>query len=306
MTTTPVPARALHAQAMTAFDAVVRQVQPDQWGLPSPCEGWDVRTLVNHVLGEVRWTAPLLAGQSIADVGDRLEGDLLGDDPLGSWDAGRHEAEEATVDPRIDERLAHLSFGDTPVTDYLNQLTADYLVHSWDLAVAIGADDRLDPELVDAVGSWFGAHAADYRAAGAVAAPVRVAETDDPQRRLLSQFGRDPQQCAALAAVARFGSAFDRGDVDAVMAAMTADCAFESTDPPDGVRYAGQPAVRDAWTEFFRTAGNAAFETEEQFAGGDRVVVRWRYTWAGGHVRGVDVFTTRDGLVAEKLSYVKG
>ena len=40
--------------------------------------------------------------------------------------------------------------------------------------------------------------------------------------------------------------------------------------------------------------------------GGRPVVVRWRYTWGDGHVRGVDVFTVRDGLVAEKLAYVKG
>ena len=48
------------------------------------------------------------------------------------------------------------------------------------------------------------------------------------------------------------------------------------------------------------------FEEEEAFSAGDRVVQRWRYTWNGGHVRGVDVFRVRDGKVAEKLSYVKG
>jgi ketosteroid isomerase-like protein len=107
-------------------------------------------------------------------------------------------------------------------------------------------------------------------------------------------------------AVARFSAAFDRQDVDGVMAAMTDDCVFESTSPPDGVRYEGQDAVRAAWTEFFTTSGAATFETEEQVGVGDRVVVRWRYAWADGHVRGVDVFRVRDGLVAEKLSYVKG
>jgi len=110
----------------------------------------------------------------------------------------------------------------------------------------------------------------------------------------------------ALAAVARFGAAFDRQDVDAVMAAMTADCVFESTAPPDGVRYVGRDAVRGAWTEFFAASGGAVFEAEEQIACGNRVVVRWRYAWGDGHVRGIDVFRVRDGLVAEKASYVKG
>jgi hypothetical protein len=35
-------------------------------------------------------------------------------------------------------------------------------------------------------------------------------------------------------------------------------------------------------------------------------VQRWRYTWEGGHVRGVDLFSVRDGRIAEKRSYVKG
>jgi ketosteroid isomerase-like protein len=109
-----------------------------------------------------------------------------------------------------------------------------------------------------------------------------------------------------LAAVTRFGAAFDRHDLDGVMAAMTADCVFESTAPPDGGRHEGRNAVRAAWAEFFASSGAATFETEEQIVCGDRVIARWRYAWDDGHVRGVDVYRVRDGLVAEKLSYVKG
>ncbi|HEY2595863.1 MAG TPA: nuclear transport factor 2 family protein, partial [Chloroflexota bacterium] len=108
-------------------------------------------------------------------------------------------------------------------------------------------------------------------------------------------------------AVARFNAAFDKHDVDGVMAAMTDDCVFENTGPaPDGTRYAGAAAVRQVWDDFFRSNPTARFIAEEQFAGGDRCVVRWVYDWGDGHVRGVDVFRVRDGLVAEKLAYVKG
>jgi ketosteroid isomerase-like protein len=107
-------------------------------------------------------------------------------------------------------------------------------------------------------------------------------------------------------AVARFQQAFDAKDVEAVMAAMTPDCVFEDTSPPDGQRHVGPDAVRAAWTALFAGSPEAAFSTEEVIDAGDRVVVRWRYAWDGGHVRGVDVFTVRDGLVAEKLAYVKG
>jgi ketosteroid isomerase-like protein len=110
----------------------------------------------------------------------------------------------------------------------------------------------------------------------------------------------------AAEAVARFEKAFGAKDVDAVMAAMTPDCVFEDTSPPDGGRHVGAAAVRAAWEALFAASPDAVFTTEEVFAAGDRVVARWRYDYGSGHVRGVDVFTVRDGLVAAKLSYVKG
>ena len=109
-----------------------------------------------------------------------------------------------------------------------------------------------------------------------------------------------------LAAVERFGRAFEAKDVDAVMAAMTPDCVFEDTTPPDGGRHVGADAVRAAWEKLFAASPDAVFTAEEVFAAGDRAVVRWRYDYGDGHVRGVDVITVRDGRVAEKLSYVKG
>jgi ketosteroid isomerase-like protein len=117
---------------------------------------------------------------------------------------------------------------------------------------------------------------------------------------------------ATLAAATRFHDAVNRRDVEAVMAAMTADCVFESTyPPPDGPHVQGQAAVGSFFTQLFAASRQLRFETEEMFACGDRCVVRWRYQWIDlegrpGHVRGVDVFRVRDGKVAEKLSYVKG
>ena len=112
---------------------------------------------------------------------------------------------------------------------------------------------------------------------------------------------------ATLAAVARFSEAFDRHDVDAVMATMSPDCRFESTGPaPDGGVFTGAAAVREIWQQFFRDNPTAIFVTEERFAADDRCVVRWRYDWGSGHVRGIDIFRVSDGLVTEKLCYVKG
>jgi ketosteroid isomerase-like protein len=106
--------------------------------------------------------------------------------------------------------------------------------------------------------------------------------------------------------VARFNAAFAARDVDAIMRLMTGDCVFEDTAPPDGGRHVGAAAVRAAWERLFAGSPDAGFTTEEVVEAGDRVVVRWRYQYTGGHVRGVDLFTIRDGLVAEKRAYVKG
>ena len=122
----------------------------------------------------------------------------------------------------------------------------------------------------------------------------------------------DSTTASTLESVRRFNEAFDRHDVDGIMAAMTEDCLFENTSPPpDGERHAGQAAVREFWDRFFRSSPSAIFSIEEIFAAGDRCVVRWRYDWKEkdgrpGRVRGVDLFRVRDGKVAEKLSYVKG
>jgi ketosteroid isomerase-like protein len=108
-------------------------------------------------------------------------------------------------------------------------------------------------------------------------------------------------------AVDRFNTAFNSHDVQAIMALMTDDCVFESTGPaPNGARYEGQKAVAAVWEDLFRNAPSARFDAEEIITTDDRCVVRWRYSFDGGHIRGVDVLRVRDGKVAEKFAYVKG
>jgi uncharacterized protein (TIGR02246 family) len=116
---------------------------------------------------------------------------------------------------------------------------------------------------------------------------------------------------ATLALVERFHDAFNRQDIEAVMALMADDCVFENTyPPPDGTRHAGRQAVRAAFSDFFASSPGAHFEIEDVAALGGHAVLRWRYQWnnpdSQGHIRGVDVFRIQDGKIAAKLSYVKG
>ena len=181
-----------YRRSLTEFTDRVAQVGPDQWGRPTPCSLWDVRALVNHVVYEDRWSVPLLAGASLADVGDRFEGDLLGDDPLAAARDAAAEADLAASAPGALSRTVQLSFGETPAEVYLRQLLADHLVHGWDLAAAIGASRRLDGEVVDEVARWYVGEEAAYRASGAVAARADVPPEASAQDRLIAAFGRDP------------------------------------------------------------------------------------------------------------------
>ena len=83
-----------------------------------------------------------------------------------------------------------LSFGDFPGLEYTLQLFADHLIHAWDLARAIGADEGLDAGLVASCASWFEAVEDAYRSAGAIAARPPVPGDADAQTVLLARFGR--------------------------------------------------------------------------------------------------------------------
>lgn len=119
------------------------------------------------------------------------------------------------------------------------------------------------------------------------------------------------QELSTRAVVDRFNEAFNRHDADAVASLLTDDTVFEDTSPaPDGRRIEGKAAVAEFWRGWFARNADAKFEAEEMFVSGDRAVVRWVYRkmrngqpW---HLRGVDLFTVREGKVAAKLAYVKG
>jgi ketosteroid isomerase-like protein len=108
------------------------------------------------------------------------------------------------------------------------------------------------------------------------------------------------------ATIQQFHDALNNHDIDALAQLVHEECVFETTAPPDGTRHEGSSAVLAACREFFDQSPEARFEMEEVVTVGDRAFVRWRYAWADGHVRGVDVMRVQDGQVIETFAYVKG
>lgn len=166
-----------------------RQIGVAQWAGPTPCSDWDVRALVNHVAGEYLWVPEMLAGRTVAEVGGRLDGDLLGTGPVEVVADGRDRAVTALDVPGAVDRIVHLSFGDVPAVEYAGQMAIDSVIHAWDLARAIGADDTLDPELVEFAYGQLQASAEQWRSAGAFG-PATIAEDESLQARLLALTGR--------------------------------------------------------------------------------------------------------------------
>jgi ketosteroid isomerase-like protein len=119
------------------------------------------------------------------------------------------------------------------------------------------------------------------------------------------------QEQATRTTIDHFNEVFNRHDGDGLAVLLTEDTVFEDTSPaPDGHRIEGKAAVVDFWRGWFERNPDARFEAEEVIVSGNRATVLWVYhkmrngqPW---HLRGVDVFTVRDGKVAAKLAYVKG
>jgi len=179
-----------HRQALDATRRVVAGIGPDQWTQPTPCEGWDVRTLLNHVVSGNLWVAELATGRTIADVGSKLDGDQLGAAPLDAYEESAEAAAAAFEAPGALDAPCAVSYGPVPGSVYAGHRFLDVLIHGWDLAVATGQGTRLDPSLVEACWNVIEPQLDGLRASGMFGTAVPVPDDADTQPRLLAVLGR--------------------------------------------------------------------------------------------------------------------
>jgi uncharacterized protein (TIGR03086 family) len=180
----------MYVGALDHFGSLVHQVPDEAWTAPTPCTEWDVRALVHHLVSEIAWTVPLLGGRSVTDVGDSLSGDLLGDDPVASWDAVAADALAAVNTDGAMDLVIHLSRRDVTGADYVFEVFNDLAIHGWDLARAIGADETIDPTYVAVIDERMRPVIADLKASGQYGDEVTPPDGADAQTRLLAMFGR--------------------------------------------------------------------------------------------------------------------
>jgi ketosteroid isomerase-like protein len=106
--------------------------------------------------------------------------------------------------------------------------------------------------------------------------------------------------------------AFNRHDLDAIMAFFADDAVFLSPRGPDpwGRRFEGKAAVREGLAARFVGIPDVHYGDDDHFVAGDRAASEWTLTGTttdGGRleVRGCDLWTFRDGLVTRKDSFWK-
>lgn len=174
---------------LAEFDGRVRQVR--DWDAPTPCAEWSVRDLVNHVTSEHLWAPYLLRGATLAEVGDRFDGDVLGDDPVTAWTRASTASRDAFHEHRALPGHVHTSGGPIEATEYAWQMVFDLTIHSWDLARGAGLDDRIDPDLVTTVHDELGKYFSVWYGA-ILDHPVAVPADAGPQDRLIAATGRRP------------------------------------------------------------------------------------------------------------------
>src|SRR4029077_15555757 len=136
------------------------------------------------------WVPPLAGGSSVADIGSRLDGDQLGDDPVAAWDTALAESVRAFEAAGALDGTVSLSSGGKPTAEYCWEMTTDALIHSWDLARGIGADEALDAELANLVYERTLPIAEHLQESGLFAPPVPVRDDAPLQTKLLAILGR--------------------------------------------------------------------------------------------------------------------
>jgi uncharacterized protein (TIGR03086 family) len=185
--------------AQRAFADRVHAVREDQWSAPTPCSEWSVADLVGHLAEENRWAAPLLHGLDLESAGKVVEGSrkLPADGGVGAnlaeeWDEAAIEAADAISADGALDRTVSLSRGPTPAREYVAEMIADLVIHGWDLGRAIGYDQPLPDDLVEAAYGMV-KDMGDMSDSGMFGKPVDVPADAPTIDRLVGLTGRNPR-----------------------------------------------------------------------------------------------------------------
>lgn len=186
-----------HAAALAAAGAVLGRVREADLSRPTPCRGWDLRALIEHMIGQNEgFTRAIAAGDADLEAySPRRTEDAAG--LVRAWEesAGRLRAAEDGADPAGTVRLVEVAPDRTFALDaVIGMQLLDTVVHTWDVAAALGEHHRPEQPLLDlVVASALLVPDGDSRTRpGAAFAPAVEASASDPWIATLARLGRRP------------------------------------------------------------------------------------------------------------------
>lgn len=186
-------AKDLFREGASEANTCVQRVELEQMTNATPCKEWDLRTLLNHMVYELAWVPDLLEGKTVKEVGNKYDGDLLGDDPVAAWEK-YSEAALAAVDKAKPGDTVHLSYGDVKADHYIREVGSDILIHGWDVGQSINCSMTFSDKVVLAIEEFVNPRAKEYRASGLFGDQLPTKESDSKHVKLLAFFGRKEQE----------------------------------------------------------------------------------------------------------------
>lgn len=179
----------LFAKTVQSAGLCVQRITADDMDNPTPCSEWNLRELLNHLVYELLWVPELLMGKTVAEVGDKHDGDVLHSDPMSAW---QHAADGALVavkraDP---EAIVHLSYGDKPAKDYIVEIANDVLIHGWDVGRSLHCSVVFDEAVAKTLYDVYLPRRAELAATGSFGTSVEVGPDAPVQVKLLGLMGR--------------------------------------------------------------------------------------------------------------------
>ena len=148
----------------------------------TPCDDWDVQTLLNHMLDTQQYFVRSARGEEASPPSADPPDGLIGDDPAGAYERARKETIDTFSEDGVIERTGPslgIAFSDT-------------LLHGWDVAKATGQDTAMPDGLAAAAYEVVHGAFTDEQRKGVFKPEIEVGNDASPQEKLLAYTGRDP------------------------------------------------------------------------------------------------------------------
>ena len=174
------------ARASAAMTDLLDKVADDQWTAPTPCDDWDVRGVVDHLVGLNLVFAAMLAGDPMPD----RDADRLGDDPAAAWRTAVAALQAAAELPGVLDKRQSSPLGESTGRDRLRWRIADLLTHAWDLRQATGITTELPDDLVEQALAFAEEQLPKQSRAGRFAEPHPIDDDAPALDRLAAFTGR--------------------------------------------------------------------------------------------------------------------